>query len=113
MKPGSYLINPGRGSLVDEAAVSDALSSGHLAGYAADVFEMEDWARDDRPACVENGLLQQPDKTVLTPHIGSAVVQARYEIEMGAADNIIECLAGRRPPNAVNEPDKRVHNSGA
>ena len=49
MKPGSVLINPCRGSVVDEAAVADAMTDGHLAGYGADVFEMEDWARGDRP----------------------------------------------------------------
>ena len=42
MKPGSYLVC-GRGSLVDEEAVAASLRAGQLAGYAADVFEMEDW----------------------------------------------------------------------
>src|SRR5690349_4609150 len=41
MKPGSYIVNPARGSIVDEEAVADALHSGHLAGYATDVYEME------------------------------------------------------------------------
>ena len=48
IKQGSYLINPARGSLVHEEAVADALECGRLAGYAADVFEMEDWARTGR-----------------------------------------------------------------
>ncbi len=105
MKPGAYLINPGRGSLVDEQAVADALESGQLAGYAADVFEMEDWAQSDRPANITTGLIARADETVLTPHLGSAVKATRFEIEMAAATNILECLAGRRPPDAVNEPD--------
>jgi len=41
MKPGGYLVNIGRGSVVDEHAVARALGSGRLAGYAADVFEIE------------------------------------------------------------------------
>ena len=49
-------INPYRGSVVDEQAVSDALTSGHLAGSAADVFAMEDWARSDRPSKIPQSL---------------------------------------------------------
>ena len=50
MKPGALLINIGRGSVVDEAAVADALEAGALGGYAADVYEMEDWALAEPPA---------------------------------------------------------------
>ena len=50
MKPGALLVNIGRGSVVDEAAVADALDGGALGGYAADVFEMEDWALREPPA---------------------------------------------------------------
>src|SRR5208283_6118091 len=71
MKPGSFLINVGRGSLVDEQAVAAALASSHLGGYAADTFEMEDWARSERPAEIPPGLLVAP-RTVFTPHLGSA-----------------------------------------
>ena len=49
MKPEALLINVGRGSVVDESAVLAALETRPLAGYAADVFEMEDWALPDRP----------------------------------------------------------------
>lgn len=101
MKPGALLVNPARGSLVDEAAVADALESGHLGGYAADVFECEDWAREDRPTRIEPRLLALPAKTVLTPHIGSAVVEARRAIEHSAADSILRVLAGERPETAL------------
>lgn len=107
MKPGAHLINPARGSLVDEAAVADALESGRLAGYAADVFECEDWAREDRPAGIEPRLAAQGARTVLTPHIGSAVTDVRREIELSAARNIVAALSGHAPPDAVNAPNKR------
>lgn len=103
MKAGSFLINPGRGSLVDEEAVADALAADHLAGYAADVFETEDWARPDRPAGVSPRLLGDARRTCLTPHIGSAVTAVRREIEMAAARSIVQALAGRRPDGAVND----------
>lgn len=107
MKPGARLVNPARGSLVDEAAVADALESGRLAGYAADVFECEDWARDDRPAGIEPRLTAPGARTVLTPHIGSAVADVRREIELSAARNIVVALSGRVPPDAVNAPTER------
>lgn len=108
MRPGAYLVNPCRGSTVNEAAVAQALESGHLAGYAADVFEMEDWAREDRPRGVHPGLLAAIDRTLLTPHLGSAVADVRRAIELEAARNVRETLAGRQPPGAINRPDARA-----
>ena len=87
-KPGAVIINPCRGSVVDEQAVVKALETGHLAGYGADVFEMEDWARPDHPDCIPQGLLDQRERTVLTPHIGSAVQAIREDIAMTAARNL-------------------------
>src|SRR5947209_2318192 len=52
MRRGSRLVNVGRGSVVDEEAVTQSLEQRHLGGYAADVFEMEDRARDERPRAV-------------------------------------------------------------
>jgi phosphonate dehydrogenase len=103
LKPGAFVVNPCRGSVVDEAAVLRALQSGRLAGYAADVFEMEDWARVDRPRAIDPALLAHPN-TLFTAHIGSAVANVRLAIERRAAQNILDVLAGRRPQDAVNDP---------
>lgn len=102
MKPGSFLINPGRGSVVDEQAVCQALESGHLGGYAADVFEMEDWHRSDRPHSIPQSLLENTNQTFLTPHIGSAVDELRRNIALEAAQNILQALQGEKPQGAVN-----------
>jgi phosphonate dehydrogenase len=104
IKPGSYLVNVGRGSVVDERAVIEALDSGRLAGYAADVFEMEDWARPDRPRSVPRELLERHERTLLTPHIGSAVDAARRAIELDAARSILDAFRGVTPRGAVNRP---------
>lgn len=104
MKRGSLLINPARGSLVDEEAVADALASGQLAGYAADVFEMEDWARSDRRRKVSQRLLAEQERTLLTPHLGSAVDAIRKQIAMEAAQNVVQAAKGLRPQGAINEP---------
>lgn len=110
MRRGALLVNPARGSLVDEAAVADALESGQLGGYAADVFECEDWARPGRPATIDARLTRPGARTVLTPHIGSAVMSVRQQIELSAAASIIESLAGKVPAGAIN-PDARKRES--
>ncbi len=108
MKDGAYLINACRGSVVNEEAVADALASGKLAGYAADVFEMEEWARDERPHTIAPRLLADTARTLFTPHIGSAVDSVRLAIEMEAAANILQVLAGEVPRGAINRPLARV-----
>src|SRR5258705_1005387 len=104
MKPGGYLVNIGRGSVVDEHAVARALGSGRLAGYAADVFEIEDLQRPDRPRSIPKALLENPRQTLFTPHLGSAVDNVRRKIELRAARNILQALRGEVPDDAVNEP---------
>lgn len=103
MKAGAFLVNPCRGSVVDEASVLAALQAKHLGGYAADVFEMEDWAREERPRRIDPRLLAHP-RTLFTAHIGSAVQTVRLAIERRAAQNILQALAGEVPQDAVNRP---------
>jgi phosphonate dehydrogenase len=111
MKPGALLINIGRGSVVDESAVLEALESGSLGGYAADVFEMEDWALPDRPETIDERLRTHP-RTLFTPHLGSAVTRVRQAIEMRAVDNIADVLEGRPPRDAINAPDGVLAKAG-
>jgi phosphonate dehydrogenase len=106
-KRGQFIINIGRGSVVDEVAIADALEAGRLGGYAADVFACEDWALPGRPADVPVRLRLRHD-TVFTPHLGSAVANVRIAIEQRAADNIIAVLEGRAPGDAINLPERAV-----
>ena len=99
-RPGVILVNVGRGSVVDEAAVAQALAAGQLRAYAADVYEMEDWLLPDRPAQVHPDLLNSPH-TVLTPHLGSAVQAVRLAIEHRAADNLLQALSGHTPTDSA------------
>lgn len=108
MKHGSFLINIGRGSNVDEGAVAVALDSGQLSGYAADVYEMEDWALENRPREIHPGLIAHQDKTVLTPHLGSAVDDIRRAIALEAAWNIVQAIEGDRPAGAINQVNERI-----
>ena len=102
MKKGAFLINTGRGSCVDERAVAEALESGRLAGYAADVFAFEDWALEGRPEGIWPPLLSPRLHTLFTPHLGSAVDRVRLAIEMTAAENIVDVLEGRVPRHPIN-----------
>lgn len=92
LAPAAVVVNVGRGSVVDEAAVLAALTSGRLAGYASDVFAFEDLARHDRPGRIDPRLLAHP-RTLFTPHLGSAVRAVREAIE-GAAVAAVRDLAG-------------------
>ena len=102
MRPGTYLINPARGSVADELAIADALKSGRLAGYAADVFAMEDWRLPDRPRSIPRDLLDATDRTVFTPHLGSAVDDVRRKITQAAAAHLAQFFRGETPEGAIH-----------
>lgn len=85
LAPGVLVVNVGRGSTVDETAVSNALATGQLGGYAADVFAFEDLSLVERPSRIDPRLTES-DKTFLTPHLGSAVGKTRLAIEEEAVD---------------------------
>ena len=104
MKLGAYLVNVGRGSVVDERAVARALRTGRLAGYAADVFAMEDLSQPGHPDRIPPELLSQP-RTLLTPHLGSAVDSIRRQMSLAAARQVWQVLNGQRPDYPVNSPD--------
>jgi phosphonate dehydrogenase len=96
-------VNVGRGSVVDEEAVADALGENRLGGYAADVFAMEDWALPGHPAEIPARLLHHP-RTLFTPHLGSAVTGIRRVMSLTAARQVRQALGGQRPDHAVNDP---------
>ncbi|MBN6041107.1 phosphoglycerate dehydrogenase [Amycolatopsis sp. 195334CR] len=96
MKPGAYLINTARGEVVDEAALADALESGHLGGAGLDVVETEPLPPDSRLRGLGNALV--------TAHIGAATVEARSRSSLMATRQVIDLLQGRTPDNLVN-PD--------
>jgi len=85
------LVNIGRGSVIDEDAVATALDRGSLGAYAADVFAFEDWARPERPPGIPEAL-RTHERTVFTPHLGSATTTARRSIERRAAENLLQVL---------------------
>ncbi len=93
MKSGAWLINTGRGPLVDEAALADALNSGKLAGAGLDVLSSE-------PPSVANPLLQA-EGCMITPHIAWATRAARQRLMATAVANVRYFLAGESS-NVVN-----------
>ena len=92
MKSSAYLINTSRGPVVDENALVEALKNGVIRGAGLDVFEFEpEMAR---------GLAKLPN-VVMTPHIASGTEEARHDMAVLSATNIINTLEGKVPPNMV------------
>src|SRR5215470_7369903 len=92
MKPSAVLLNTARGSVVDKAALAEALRAGMIAGAALDVFERE-------PE-VEAGLLEL-ENVVLTPHLGSATHETREAMGLLAVSALHALLIGGVVPQNV------------
>jgi len=95
LKPGSIVLNVARGGIVDEAAVAEALASGHLGGAGIDVFEHE--------PPTGSPLLDAPN-TLLTPHLGASTEEAQVLVSEEVAAQVLDVLAGRSARYAVNAP---------
>lgn len=94
MKPTAYLINTARGGLVDQAALTEALQGGAIAGAGLDVLESEPPAADE--------LIYTLPNVICYPHIGSATHETRRAMRELAVENLLAVLAGERPPAPVN-----------
>jgi glyoxylate reductase len=93
MKPTAFLVNAARGPIVDERALASALREGRLAGAALDVFERE-------PEVLTE--LLERENVVLTPHLGSATLEARTAMGMICVEALrAVLLEGRRPDTLV------------
>ncbi|MEC9266150.1 MAG: phosphoglycerate dehydrogenase [Pseudomonadota bacterium] len=94
-KPGVRIVNCARGGIIDEAALKDALESGHVAGAALDVFA-EEPARD-------NPLFGIPN-VVATPHLGAATEEAQENVALQVAEQMSDYLLTGAVSNALNMP---------
>jgi glyoxylate reductase len=93
MKPTAFIINTARGPVIDEKAMVQALKKKRIAGAGLDVFEHE--------PKLPPALLKMKN-VVLTPHLGSAVMELRDVMANIVVDNIHALIDGRAPPNCVN-----------
>ncbi len=100
MKNGSCLLNLSRGSVVDLNAVSDALTSGHLAGAALDVFPREPGSSSEAFECELRGL----ENVILTPHIGGSTEEAQRNIGIEVASALVKYIETGSSSGSVNFP---------
>jgi len=94
MKPTAYLINAGRGALVDQAALAEALREGWIAGAGLDVLDPE-------PPDPNDPLLQL-DNVVFMPHVSSFTHDTIAKVNRRVCENVLEGLSGERPRFIVN-----------
>ena len=94
-KPGVRIVNCARGGLIEERALAAALKSGHVAGAALDVFEVE-------PA--KDSVLFGLPNVICTPHLGAATSEAQENVALQVAEQMSDYLLKGAISNAVNFP---------
>ena len=94
MKPSAWLINVGRGPVVDEAALVDPLRARRIAGAMLDVYEEYRLA--------PGHALFSLDNVILTPHLAAVTRESRGRASVAAAEEMLRMLAGENPKNFVN-----------
>ncbi|UTD29365.1 phosphoglycerate dehydrogenase [Bradyrhizobium sp. WD16] len=104
MKPGAFLINNSRGTVVDLDALAEALKSGHLAGAAIDVFPVEPVSNADRLATPLQGIAN----VILTPHVGGSTEEAQDRIGIEVARKLVEYSDVGSTLGAVNFPQVQL-----
>jgi D-3-phosphoglycerate dehydrogenase len=92
-KPGVIIVNAARGGLVDETALAQAITSGHVRAAGIDVFASE--------PCTDSPLFDLP-QVVVTPHLGASTSEAQDRAGTDVADSVKLALAGEFVPDAVN-----------
>jgi D-3-phosphoglycerate dehydrogenase len=100
MKPSAWLINVGRGPVVQEAALVEALRAKRIAGAMLDVYENYR-LEPDNP-------LRSLDNVILTPHLSAVTLESRARASVAAAGEMLRMLAGQRPLNLVNPESRRL-----
>ncbi|MGO8912102.1 MAG: phosphoglycerate dehydrogenase [Bradyrhizobium sp.] len=104
MKPGSFLINNSRGTVVDLDALAKALRDGHLAGAALDVFPVEPSSNSERFQSPVQGL----KNVILTPHIGGSTEEAQDRIGREVARKMLDYFSGGSTTGSVNFPQVQL-----
>jgi D-3-phosphoglycerate dehydrogenase len=98
MRRGAAIVNTARGGIIDEAALFDALTTGHLSGAGLDVFDTE-------PAPVANPLLKL-EQVIASPHMAGVTTESVAGMAVATAENILSVLDGH--PNRDNVVNKEV-----
>ncbi|MCD0505135.1 phosphoglycerate dehydrogenase [Bordetella petrii] len=101
MKRGAILINASRGTVVDIQALHQALTSGHLAGAALDVFPTEPKSVDEP---LDSPLIGLPN-VILTPHVGGSTQESQENIGREVAEKLVRYLQAGTTKSAVNFPE--------
>lgn len=96
MKKGAMIINCARGGIINECVLAKAITEGHIAGAALDVFVSE-------PNITECPLYNCSDRIILVPHLGASTAEAQLKVAVDVTEQIVDVLKGGKPRTPVNK----------